>query len=166
MTVERNSATENGGKRSRPTRTSTFLKLALVISKRSTCRRASVGCLIIDSDNQVLSMGYNGSPPGYSHCLDHGCIKIDGHCIRTLHAEMNALSRVDGFHPESVGFCTHAPCITCLKVGLVKGVYTWYYLHDYADSLRTEFIRWYNSDIQGAGSELLLYQINEADLEG
>jgi len=61
------------------------------LSKLGTCKRAKVGALIV-RDGRIISTGYNGSPPGFPHCEDVGCEMVDGHCIRTTHAEANAIA--------------------------------------------------------------------------
>ena len=67
-----------------------FAAQALLIANRSTCKRAKVGAVLV-KDNKVISTGYNGSVSGTEHCIDHECLVIDGHCVRTLHAEVNAI---------------------------------------------------------------------------
>lgn len=81
-----------------------FLLIAKIIALRSTCTRAQVGALIVDNDNRIIATGYNGAPSGEPHCIDIGCLEQDGHCIRTVHAEENALMQasescmdVDGY---------------------------------------------------------------------
>jgi deoxycytidylate deaminase len=61
------------------------------ISKLGTCKRAKVGALIV-RDGRIISTGCNGSPPGFPHCEDVGCEMSNGHCIRTTHAEANAIA--------------------------------------------------------------------------
>jgi dCMP deaminase len=68
-----------------------MLEIARVVSMRGTCSRAQVGC-VITKDGRILSLGYNGSPPGQPHCIDVGCEMEYGHCIRTIHAEANAIA--------------------------------------------------------------------------
>ena len=67
-----------------------FAAQALLIANRSTCKRAKVGAVLV-KDNKVISTGYNGSVSGTEHCIDHECLVIEGHCVRTLHAEVNAI---------------------------------------------------------------------------
>jgi len=67
-----------------------FLRVADVIKDRSTCTRLSVGSVIV-KENKIISTGYNGSPSGEEHCIDVGCLMKKGHCIRTIHAELNAI---------------------------------------------------------------------------
>ena len=67
-----------------------FLRVADVIKDRSTCTRLSVGSVAV-KDNKIISTGYNGSPSGEEHCIEVGCLMKKGHCIRTIHAELNAI---------------------------------------------------------------------------
>jgi len=76
----------------RPTWNQYFAELATLTAARSTCPRASVGCVLV-KDNRVVSTGYNGSAPGMPHCTDVGCFTEHNHCIRTIHAEVNAIAQ-------------------------------------------------------------------------
>ena len=70
-----------------------FYGIALAASVRSTCLRASVGAVLARPDDHVVvGVGYNGAPPGEDHCLDVGCDMEDGHCQRSIHAEVNAIA--------------------------------------------------------------------------
>lgn len=100
-----------------PTWDETFLSLATVWSRRATCPRLSVGCVIV-RDKQVLSSGYNGAPAGMPHCKDVGCIIEDGHCIRSEHAERNAVAQAakQGIAlNNSTAYVTYYPCHRCLN---------------------------------------------------
>lgn len=66
-------------------------EMVKAISKLGTCQRAKVGALIV-REGRIISTGYNGSPPDFPHCLDVGCEMVGGHCIRTTHAEANAIA--------------------------------------------------------------------------
>lgn len=63
---------------------------AELISKRSTCDRAFVGAVLV-KDNRIIATGYNGGVSETDNCNEVGHKMEDGHCIRTVHAEMNAL---------------------------------------------------------------------------
>lgn len=68
-----------------------FLNIAKAVAQRSTCPRAQVGAVITNGQNRILSTGYNGAPSGEPDCFFVGCDMVDGHCIRTVHAEENAI---------------------------------------------------------------------------
>jgi dCMP deaminase len=67
-----------------------FMAQCQLLALRSTCTRLAVGATIV-RDKRIIAGGYNGSISGGVHCIDEGCYLIDGHCVRTIHAEMNAL---------------------------------------------------------------------------
>lgn len=118
-----------------------FLKLAMLASERATCPRMHCGCVIV-KDRYVLSTGYNGSLPGASHCEDVGCLVVDDHCVRTNHAEMNAISQaarhgvsLDG----STAHVTNMPCTTCAKALIAAGIVRVVIFSDYHDTLAERF---------------------------
>jgi dCMP deaminase len=101
-----------------------FLKLAMLASERATCPRMHCGCVLV-KNKHVIATGYNGSIPGDEHCEDIGCLVVDNHCIRTVHAEMNALLQaakrghaIDG----ASAYITNMPCTTCAKALICAGV--------------------------------------------
>lgn len=111
-----------------------FMSIAHMIAKRSTCDRALVGCLLVNKDNRIVSSGYNGSIKGNPHCSEIGHTMRDGHCIATIHAEMNALLycakegiKVDG----CVCYVTHFPCLNCTKALIQAGISKIYYSNAY-----------------------------------
>lgn len=91
-----------------------FAAQALLIANRSTCKRAKVGAILV-KDNKVISTGYNGSVSGTEHCIDHECLVIEGHCVRTLHAEVNAILQgaERGVPKGFTAYVTHFPCLNC-----------------------------------------------------
>lgn len=101
-----------------------FMKIAEEVSNRATCDRLQVGAVIV-KDNRILTTGYNGSLPGTPHCDEAGHLVKDGHCIRTIHAEANAVLQAARFGIGLTGavcYVTHKPCINCLKMLLGAGV--------------------------------------------
>ena len=91
-----------------------FMAQAMLLALRSTCERLNVGATIV-KDNRIIAGGYNGSVSGEDHCIDVGCYLEDGHCIRTIHAEVNALLQCskNGVSTESASvYVTHFPCVT------------------------------------------------------
>ena|SRR5438128_343895 len=102
-----------------------FLAICKEVAKRGTCLRAQVGCLIV-KDNRIISTGWNGSPPGKPHCFDVGCIIENGHCIRTIHAETNAIGFAARYGISTEGadlLTTGWPlCLTCEKLAISAGI--------------------------------------------
>lgn len=118
----------------RLTRSEMFVEILGVIKKRSTCARAQVAALIV-RENRIISMGYGGSPSGLPHCLDVGCLMGEnGGCIRTIHAEANAVAFAAKYGITIEGadlWCTLAPCLDCAKLLINSGIQTVYYLDPY-----------------------------------
>ena len=115
-----------------------------VVKSRSTCKRKQIGSLIINPKTfHIVSMGFNGSPPGMPHCTEEGCLMVEGHCINTLHAELNALANLEGVYDELVMVNTHSPCLNCTKTLMAFRVKTCFYFEDYADSAREDLLQYY-----------------------
>lgn len=126
----------------RPSWDQYFLKLAMLASERATCPRMHCGCVIV-KDRYVLSTGYNGSLPGLDHCDDVGCLIVDGHCVRTNHAEMNAIAQAarHGVALEgATAYVTNMPCTTCAKALLAAGIVRVVVFSDYHGSLAEKFL--------------------------
>lgn len=110
-----------------------FMAQSLLLSLRSTCTRLEVGASLV-KDRRIIAGGYNGSVSGDRHCIDEGCYLVDGHCIRTIHAEMNALLQCAKLGISTEGaeiYVTHFPCLQCTKALLQAGVRTIHYLNNY-----------------------------------
>ena len=99
----------------RPTIDETAMQIAQLWAKRSTCNRANVGAVII-RDGVQLGSGYNGSPKGHPHCTDpdQGCLMLNNHCVRCLHAEDNAITNATTQDLKGATlYVTHHPCPRC-----------------------------------------------------
>lgn len=112
-----------------------FMQIARVVSSRSTCDRLHVGAVIV-RDKTILSTGYNGSVRGLPHCDDAGHDMVDNHCVRTVHAEANAIVQaakngvaIDGAEI----YITASPCWNCFKLIANSGIKTIYYGVDFGD---------------------------------
>lgn len=117
----------------RPTWDEYFMEVADAISKRATCDRGRSGC-VVAKDRQILVTGYVGSPQGLPHCDEVGhqlkkLIHEDGHttqhCVRTVHAEQNAICQaakrgvsIDG----ATIYCRMTPCRTCAMLLINCGI--------------------------------------------
>lgn len=105
-----------------------YVALAELWASRSTCVRAAVGCVITDANGFVLSSGYNGAPSGVQHCTDVGCLlDPDGHCVRSVHAEMNAIITAAKTGVPLAGgtiYTTTRPCVRCTVALIQAGIKT------------------------------------------
>ncbi len=109
-----------------------FLEIADVVSHRATCDRGRSGCVIV-KDKRILVTGYVGSPSGLSHCSDAGHLfeektmdnRSSKHCIRTVHAEQNAICQAakNGISIEGTTLYTRmTPCRTCAMLLINCGI--------------------------------------------
>jgi dCMP deaminase len=118
----------------RPSFEKTFLDLAEVWSKRGTCDRLQTGCVIANPKNRVLASGYNGAPRGLPHCDDVGHLMVEGHCLRTIHAEANAViqaARTGVSIEGAVVYVLHRPCFRCATLLVGAGIQQIVYRHPY-----------------------------------
>jgi dCMP deaminase len=130
------SSTEQG-ESSRPSWDEYFIELGDYVATRATCDRGRSGCVIV-RDRRVLATGYVGSPPGLDHCDEVGhlmkkVVDEDGtirqHCVRTVHAEQNAICQAARYGTAVEGatlYCKMEPCRVCamliISVGIKKVV--------------------------------------------
>lgn len=111
-----------------------FMQITELVASRSTCDRAWVGCLLVNDDNRIVSSGYNGSVSGNAHCDEIGHTMREGHCIATIHAEINALlyCAKEGISVKNcTAYVTHFPCLNCTKALIQAGIKYIYYKNDY-----------------------------------
>jgi len=115
---------------SRISRHQMFMQVAEVASRRSTCFRRNVGAVIVANRN-IISIGYNGPPASEIHCTGNGCA-TNGKCTRAVHAEINALDRVQGGGGWTWSmYCTESPCPDCAKAIVDSKVAEVFYLNQY-----------------------------------
>src|SRR4030042_473734 len=135
-----------------------FMKIAHVVALRSTCDRAFVGTVMV-LDKRILTTGFNGSPAGLPHCDEAGHLMIDGHCVRTIHAEANAIiqAALHGVSTKgSTCYVTHFPCIQCAKMLINAGVGRIVYDQEYRiDENSLEFLHLAKVElVRGNGGEM------------
>ncbi|MBN2045974.1 MAG: cytidine/deoxycytidylate deaminase family protein [Anaerolineales bacterium] len=127
----------------RPSWDNYFMKIAVTVAERSTCDRAHVGAVLV-REKRILTTGFNGSPAGLPHCDDAGHLLVDGHCVRTIHAETNAIIQAALHGVSTKGatcYVTHFPCINCTKTLINAGITRIVYLNDYrVDEIAMSFI--------------------------
>lgn len=110
-----------------------FMAQSHLLALRSTCTRLMVGATIV-RDNRIIAGGYNGSISGGSHCSEDGCYVVDNHCVRTVHAEVNAIIQCAKFGVATEGsdiYVTHFPCLNCCKALIQAGIKRLYYAANY-----------------------------------
>jgi dCMP deaminase len=117
----------------RPTWDEYFMEIMQAVAKRATCDRGRAGC-VIANDKQILTTGYVGSPIGLPHCdevghqmksVTHEDGHVSQHCMRTAHAEQNAINqaaRVGIALNGATMYCRMTPCATCAKSIINVGI--------------------------------------------
>src|SRR3989339_2017285 len=116
----------------RPSWDDYFMKIAMLVAERSTCRRHHVGAVIV-KDKRISTTGYNGAASGVKDCLELGCLRDQNNIpsgqrheiCRAIHAEQNAIIQA-GLHGININgstiYCTHSPCILCAKMLVNAGI--------------------------------------------
>lgn len=128
-----------------------FMNIAREVATRATCNRKHVGAVIV-RDRSILATGYNGSIAGLPHCDEEGHLMEDGHCVRTIHAEANAVIQAarNGVRIEGgMIYVTASPCFGCFKMianaGIRRIVYGEFYrdqkIFDFAQRLGIELVQ-------------------------
>ncbi len=126
-----------------------FMEICQSVAKRATCDRGRSGC-VIARDRQILTTGYVGSPIGLPHCDEighemHQVVHDDGrtsqHCIRTAHAEQNAICQAAKLGIALDGatlYCKMTPCYACAKMIINVGIRRVVCEKDYHASARSK----------------------------
>lgn len=134
-----------------------FMEVAASTANLSYCNRLKVGCVVV-KDRRIISIGYNGTPPGHDNCCEdeiedeNGIINLKTKST-VLHAEENALMKLCSSHDSSYGatmFITHEPCYTCSRLILSSGIKTVIYKNHYKNS-GIEFLK-------QSGVEIIKYE--------
>lgn len=124
-----------------------FMLMAQVVAMRATCKRRSVGCVLVDYNDHVIATGYNGVPKGMPHCIDTHCPRAD--CISgqgldlcdAIHAEQNALLQCGDVSKIKSCYTTTFPCIHCLKLLMNTNCRFIFYQQDYPNYNELE-VKW------------------------
>jgi len=149
-------AEEKKGRRrkKRMSREEYYLKVLEAVRKRSTCDRGESGAIII-REGRIIATGYVGAPAGMPHCDEVGHLleerkfinpdpmekrPVSLHCIRTIHAEFNAILQAAYFGVSVRGaimYCTMTPCYECAKAIRNVGITAVIAVHPYQTQERT-----------------------------
>ena len=116
------------------------MRMASVVSERSTCSRLQVGAILTKS-SRILSTGYNGNIAGLPHC-DH--TEDSGPCRSAVHAEANAIlfaARLGMATEGSLLVSTHEPCLECSKLIVNSGISEVWFENPYRDHAGVKLLR-------------------------
>lgn len=104
----------------------------------STCSKRQYAAIVLDENNYIVGVGYNGGPSGMVHCKDGGCPRqiqqsSNGtnydNCI-AIHAEQNALLHCDYSSGPKKIYVNGPPCFTCAKLIANSTIKSVYYVND------------------------------------
>ena len=95
-----------------------MLSIADALSRRATCKKLAVGCVLVDINFRIIGTGYNGVPSGWQHCTEDA--PCEGSCLAT-HAESNALLSCNPTRRPYVCYTTYSPCLACCKQLIQSG---------------------------------------------
>lgn len=124
-----------------PTRETTYIEVAKLISQRGTCGRMKVGC-IITKNNRIISSGYNGPLSSESPC-EMNCNTLEA-CEHSVHAEENAIMNAAQLGINlfmTTLYCTHSPCVKCARQIVQAGISKIVYLETYRDILPFQILK-------------------------
>lgn len=128
-----------------------FLKLAMLVSERATCRRHHIGAVIV-KNKRILSGGYNGAASGMKDCLELGCLRNElkipsgtrHEICRGIHAEQNAIIQA-GLHGIKIEgatmYLTHFPCMICAKMIVNSKIKKMVVYASYPDKMALNFLK-------------------------
>jgi dCMP deaminase len=106
-----------------------FMSVAELVSRRSSCKKLNVGCVLV-KDKRIISTGYNGHLPGQPHVS----MIVDNHELATVHAEQNAICDCSSrgiSTKDAIAYITHLPCIYCFKILVASGIKHIIYKEEY-----------------------------------
>lgn len=138
-----------------------FMKLAELTAERSKDPSTQVGACIVNDQNHIVGLGYNGFPKG---CSDdefpwskHG---EDNKYLYVIHAEINAINNKNmGDITGATMYVTHQPCNECAKSIIQSGIKKVIYLYSMEDNPRYHVsVRASKRMFRTAGVELAQYK--------
>ena len=136
---------------SRPSADQSFMEMAHLVAKRTTCTRRGVGAVLVSPSGHVLATGRNGPPRGVPHADEVGCLRTklgipsgeQPELCRGLHAEANAIIQVAREGGSTVGaqlYVTNQPCGACAKMIVQAGIIEVIYSESYPDEMGSKML--------------------------
>ena len=130
-----------------------YMDVAERFAQLSTAEKLKVGAIIVKED-RIISIGYNGTPSGWSNVCEDVIVDGVSETLKTkdetIHAEANCIAKLTRSPENGVGaimFLTHSPCIHCAKQIYTTGIKQIFYHTDYRDSSGVEFLRKCNIEV-------------------
>ena len=134
-----------------------FMKTAFLFSDESKCVSFHVGAVIV-KDKRIVSIGYNGTPPGLPNCcdvFDKDDFDPAAHTAwqkkNEIHAEMNAILQAANYGIEISGATLYAnchPCSLCAKMLINVEVKKIVVVGDYPDKLAEDMLKEAGIDVE------------------
>ncbi|MDD1769871.1 MAG: cytidine/deoxycytidylate deaminase family protein [Methanomassiliicoccales archaeon] len=135
----------------RPDNDTYFMRMAELVSTRSTCLRRQVGAVVV-KEKRVLTTGYNGAPKGLRHCEEVGCVREQNQVesgtrhelCRGVHAEQNAVIQAAYFGvsiKDASIYTTNFPCVLCAKIIINAGIREVVFKDEYVDELSHSILK-------------------------
>jgi len=117
-----------------------YMDVAERFALLSSAKKLKVGAIIVKNET-IVSVGYNGTPAGWSN----KCENETGETVpEVIHAEANAVAKLAKSCVSGEGstmFVTHAPCIHCAKIIYGAGIERVYYKNVYRDDAGIKFLK-------------------------
>jgi dCMP deaminase len=112
-----------------------FMNISNLVALRSPCLRRQVGAVAVDSNNRILSTGYNGPPKNMKHCTKNMCLRESSgvgldKCL-AVHAEINVLLQCSDVEKICTIYLTNSPCLNCIVILANTGCYEIVYREAY-----------------------------------
>ena len=123
---------------------SLWIKTALLVAEMSYCKRKQVGCVIV-KDNDILSLGWNGTPSNHNNCCEDKSTGLTLPIV--IHAEENALKKLNYKAREAIVYTTLQPCLNCSRLLVKAGIKKLYYRDKYSDSRGLELLAANNIEV-------------------
>ena len=133
------------------------MKVSQIYASLSTAIRLKVGAIVV-KDNRVLSIGYNGMPPGWTNECENLIPTGDAYGRyeyktkpEVIHAEANAIAKLARSNESGLDaamFVTHAPCLDCAKLIYQSGISKVYYRNAYRESAGIDFLKKSNINVE------------------
>ena len=132
-----------------------FMDTAERFAQLSSAKRLQVGAVVV-KDNRIISIGYNGTPAGWSNECEEITLHSDDTVTtktkdEVIHAEANAISKLARSNDSGLGstmFISHAPCVHCAKLIYGAGISKVYYRNSYRDTDGIDFLTKCNIDVE------------------